>query len=65
MAVDHVWVLQAYASNYTGNVKINRLIFIAENTADSTLALSALKIAADDLKKVCTHDLQRPYVNNS
>jgi COP9 signalosome complex subunit 1 len=44
--------MQAYASNYTGNAKINRLIFIAEKTTDTALALSALKLAADDLKRV-------------
>lgn len=44
--------LQAYANNYTGNAKINRLVFISEKTADAGLALSALKIAAEELKKV-------------
>lgn len=43
---------QAYAGNYSGNARINRMIFIADKTTDSALALSALKIAADDLKKV-------------
>ena len=43
---------QAYANNYTGNAKINRLVFISEKTADAGLALSALKMAAEDLKKV-------------
>ena len=45
-------LLQAYANNYTGNAKINRLVFISEKTADAGLALSALKIAAEELKKV-------------
>ena len=44
--------LQAYANNYTGNAKINRLVFISEKTADAGLALSALRIAAEELKKV-------------
>ncbi len=44
--------MQAYASNYTGNAKINRLVFISEKTADAGLALSALRIAAEELKKV-------------
>ena len=43
---------QAYANNYTGNAKINRLVFISEKTAAAGLALSALKMAAEDLKKV-------------
>ena len=43
---------QAYANNYTGNAKINRLVFISAKTADAGLALSALKIAAEELKKV-------------
>ena len=47
--------LQAYANNYTGNAKINRLVFISEKTADAGLALSALKIAAEELKKVRCH----------
>ena len=45
-------LLQAYANNHTGNAKINRLVFISEKTADVGLALSALRIAAEDLKKV-------------
>ena len=45
-------LVQAYANNYTGNAKINRLVFISEKTADAGLALSALKIAAEELKKV-------------
>ena len=44
--------MQNYASNYTGHAKINRLIFISEKTADAQLALQALRIAADELKKV-------------
>ena len=44
--------MQAYAGSYSGNAKINRLMFIAEKTSDSALALSALRIAADDLKRV-------------
>ena len=43
---------QNYANSYVGHAKINRLMFIAERTADAQLALSALKIAADELKKV-------------
>ncbi|CAL8465400.1 g4936 [Coccomyxa elongata] len=43
--------IEAYASSYSGNAKINRLIFIAEKTSDSALALSALRIAADDIKR--------------
>ena len=45
-------LVQAYANSYTGNAKINRLVFISEKTADAGIALSALKIAAEELKKV-------------
>ena len=45
-------LMQAYANSYTGNARINRLVFISEKTADAGLALSALKMAAEDLKKV-------------
>lgn len=44
--------MQAYANSYKGNAKINRLVFISEKTADAGLALSALRIAAEELKKV-------------
>jgi COP9 signalosome complex subunit 1 len=44
--------MQNYASSYTGHAKVNRLIFIAEKTADAQLSLAALRIAADELKKV-------------
>lgn len=44
--------LQAYIANYTGHAKVNRLIFIAEKAAGQRLELDALKLAADELKKV-------------
>ena len=55
--------MQAYANNYTGNAKINRLVFISEKTADAGLALSALRIAAEELKKVNVF-MGRPVLNN-
>ena len=49
---DNIVCVQSFAGNYTGHAKVNRLVFIAEKTADAQLALSALRIAADELKKV-------------
>lgn len=60
-----LFLWQAYSSNYVGNAKINRLIFIAEKTTDSALALSALKIAADDLKKVEDHHIKSQYLSEA
>ncbi len=44
--------MQAYASNYTGHAKVNRLIFIASKTAGTPLELEALRLAAEQLRKV-------------
>ncbi len=49
---DSVVCPQNYANSYVGHARINRLVFIAEKTADAQLSLSALKLAADELKKV-------------
>lgn len=46
------WHMQAYASNYTGHAKVNRLIFIASKTAGTPLELEALRLAAEQLRKV-------------
>jgi hypothetical protein len=55
---------QAYINNYAGYTKVQRLLFIADKSAGKRLELEALKIAAEELRKVgsrqpsrcpCTH----------
>ena len=46
---------QAYAINYTGHGKTARLQFVAKQAAGSQLELDALRMAADELRKVCMH----------
>ena len=46
---------QAYASHYTGLGRTARLQFIAKQASGSQLELDALKMAADELKKVSQH----------
>ena len=43
---------QAYAANYSGHARIDRLLFAAEKNVGKPLELEALKLAADALKKV-------------
>lgn len=43
---------QAYAANYSGHARIDRLMFAAEKSVGKPLELEALKLAADVLKKV-------------
>ena len=44
--------LQAYAANYTGHAKIDRLLFVAKASEGRPLELDALKMAVDALKQV-------------
>ena len=44
--------LQAYAANYSGHAKIDRLLFVADRSVGQPLELEALKLAADALKRV-------------
>lgn len=44
--------VQAYAANYSGHARIDRLLFAADKSAGSPLELEALKLAADALKQV-------------
>ena len=50
--VDDRRTSQAYIADYTGHAKINRLVFIATKSAGKPLELEALKLAANELKKV-------------
>lgn len=43
--------LEAYASNYAGHIKVDRLLFVADKALGHPLELEALKMAADELKK--------------
>jgi hypothetical protein len=43
---------QAYINNYAGYTKIQRLLFIADKSVGKPLELEALKIAAEELRKV-------------
>ncbi|KAL4439259.1 hypothetical protein ABPG77_004161 [Micractinium sp. CCAP 211/92] len=49
--------VEAYAANYSGHAKIDRLLFAANKSADTPLELEALKLAADALKQ--TENTQR------
>ena len=44
---------QAYASSYAGHARVARLLFIASKTAGMQMELEALRLAADQLRKVC------------
>ena len=44
--------VQAYASSYTGHARVARLLFIAGKTAGTQMELEALRLAADQLRKV-------------
>lgn len=47
------WNSQAYISNYNGHTRITRLLFIADRLASMPeRELEALKLAADEVKKV-------------
>ncbi len=45
--------MQAYASSYSGHARVNRLLFIASKTVGTPTELEALRLAADQLRKVC------------
>lgn len=45
---------QAYASNYAGHAKIDRLLFIAERRLGTPFGNDALRLAADELSQVGT-----------
>ncbi|PRW44245.1 COP9 signalosome complex subunit 1 [Chlorella sorokiniana] len=49
--------IEAYAANYSGHARIDRLLFAAEKSVGRPLELEALKLAADALKK--TEDTRR------
>ena len=44
--------VQAYASSYAGHARVARLLFIASKTAGTQMELEALRLAADQLRKV-------------
>lgn len=44
--------LQAYASNYTGHAKVERLLFIAEKQQGTAFGDDALRLALEDLSQV-------------
>ena len=44
--------LQAYAANYTGHGKIDRLICVADKSAGQPMEVEALKMAVSELQKV-------------
>jgi COP9 signalosome complex subunit 1 len=44
--------LQAYANNYTGHAKIDRLLFMSKTSIFQHLEVDALKLAVDEVKKV-------------
>ena len=44
--------VQAYASSYTGHARVARLLFIAGKTAGTQMELEALRLVADQLRKV-------------
>lgn len=43
---------QAYAQLYSGHGKIDRLLFVADKSGGKPLEVEALKMAAEELKKV-------------
>ncbi len=45
--------LQGYAANYSSHAKIDRLLFIASASKDASVQLEALRLASDEVKKVC------------
>lgn len=49
--------LEAYAANYSGHTKINRLLFIAEHCKE--LELDACKMVVDELKKTTNSQLYK------
>lgn len=44
--------LEAYIAPYSAPAKLDRLLWIAEQSAGTPLELEALKLAGDDVKKV-------------
>ena len=44
--------MQAYAATYSGHAKIDRRVFLADRSQDTSRELEALKMAAAELKKV-------------
>lgn len=47
--------VQAYASSYAGHARVARLLFVAGKTAGTQMELEALRLAADQLRKVCMY----------
>jgi hypothetical protein len=47
--------LQSYIANYTSHAKIDRLVFIADQSRGKPLELEALRLAIDELRKARTH----------
>lgn len=52
---------QAYAANYSGHAKIDRLLFAADKSAGKPLELESLKLAADALKRVRLAPVRVPF----
>lgn len=44
--------LQAYANNYTGHAKVERLLFIAEKQQGTAFGDDALRLALEELSQV-------------
>lgn len=55
--------LEAYANNYTGHAKIDRLLFISKAPTGQDLELQALKLAVDELKNTDNTALYRDIIN--
>ena len=49
---DKVHALQAYASNYVGHAKMERLLFIAEKKQGTAFGDDALRLALEELSQV-------------
>ena len=43
---------QAYASNYSGHAKVDRLLYVAERSRGGTLEADALRLVVEELKQV-------------
>lgn len=48
----HLTTPQVYASQFSGHAKVDRLLFIAKKTRGQQLETDALRLAAEELKKV-------------
>lgn len=47
--------LQAYASNYLGHAKVERLLFIADKKQGTAFGDDALRLALEELSQVSSH----------